>query len=234
MNQVFKHFSLSLLFCLYSCVNPSSQDIKQSNSLKQIIKDSVNKNEEIKYIGSFNGQVFNRKGEALEGVSVSAKSLENEIKWESEIKLTNSNGEYSFNNVPTGARILITISRDGVSKTKTEVVETGKTLKDNPSINTFNFNSFYSLDSTLIKVLLFDEQKNQINEGLVKLESLDPNFVFVREYKILSENIAYSSSKEPLPINTKFKITVKAKGKEKEQIITTEPSKIYNEIIFII
>ncbi|MFN8578208.1 MAG: carboxypeptidase-like regulatory domain-containing protein [Candidatus Sericytochromatia bacterium] len=234
MKQVFKHLSLSFLFCLYSCVNPSSQDIKQSNSLKQIIKDSVNKNEEIKYIGSFNGQVFNRKGEVLEGVSVSAKSLENEIKWESEIKLTNSNGEYSFNNVPTGARILITISKDGVSKTKTEVVETGKTLKDNPSINTFNFNSFYSLDSTLIKVLLFDEQKNQINEGLVKLESLDPNFVFVREYKILSENIAYSSSKEPLPINTKFKIIVKAKGKEKEQIITTEPSKIYNEIIFTI
>lgn len=217
--------TILILSTAYSCNN----DIDTITN-----KTTINNLIDLKYNGNFNGQVFDRKGLEVEGVMVNAKSIDSNINWVSENKITNKNGEYSFNNAPVGVRLSITISKDGINKTKTEVIETGINLKNNPLINTFNFNSYYSLDATLIKIFLFDEQKNEVKNAIVKIESLSENFNFVREYTVQGENIVYSSSKEPLPINTRFKITVKSKSKEKEQIITTEPIKIYNEINFII
>lgn len=237
MNKILKQsFVFLLILNTFACnisVVPDASSYKPTTIREFLYKIPLFDNSTIDYSGSFNGKVFNRKGEAVEGVSVSAKTIDDDINWTSETKLTDKEGKYSISKAPIGVRIAITITKDNIFKTRTEILETGKALKDNPLINTFDFDKYYTLDTTMFRVYLYDENKNKINSGSVKFESLDPNFEYVKEFPVKSENIIYTPSTEPLPINTKFKLTAKANNKEIEKVVQTEQSKLYTNVEFV-
>lgn len=237
MNKILKIITGNIiLFSLTACnisIVPDAQTYKSTTIREFLYKIPTVNNINLNFNGSFNGKVFNIKGEPVEGINVSARTIDDDINWVSETKITDKNGEYKISNAPVGVRIMITISKDNIFKTRTEIIETGKVLEDNPAVNTFNFDKYYTLDTTLFRIYLYDSNKNQIKTGAVKFESLDPTFIYNKEFSVKSENIIYTPSTEPLPINTKFKLTAKANNKEVEKIVQTEQSKIYTNIEFI-
>lgn len=238
MNKIIKLSFSIFVFTIYSCSVPTVNSSPTNNSTTQNHSNQTNASpiasptnpplpDNIQKI-SFDGTVYNRAGLTVDGVTVKVSSIEPDIKWESETKVDKS-GKYFFKDAPVGLRLSVTISKDGISKTRTEVLTTD--LKDDPLANTFDFKGFYSLDSTLFKIMIFDKNNNQINNANIKVESLDPSFTFSRDLTVKGD-ATYSPSTEPLPINTKFKITVKVDNKLVERTVTTQAGKIYNEINF--
>ncbi len=68
------------------------------------------------------GKVYDINGNLIDGATVSAESVNSSINWTSSIQMT-SQGNYSFDNVPAGIKIKITvITKDGKTKTREQSV----------------------------------------------------------------------------------------------------------------
>ncbi|MFN8576498.1 MAG: von Willebrand factor type A domain-containing protein [Candidatus Sericytochromatia bacterium] len=184
---------------------------------------------DIKERATFNGVVYDRNGNKLNGVTVNAKAIDDGVNWVGETQQT-VDGAYVFRNAPIGARLLITITKDGVSRSRSEVLKSN--LQGDPTANVFDFSTIYSIDGTTLRVFLFDDKNQEVKDATIKVESLDPNFKYFQQKILTNVNYWVSSYNETLPINTQFKITVNANGKQKERIITTVGGLYYNEVKF--
>ncbi|MFN8670914.1 MAG: hypothetical protein U0457_02380 [Candidatus Sericytochromatia bacterium] len=92
---------------------------------------------DIKDLATFNGKIYDMNGFPLDNVTVTARAIDANMKWEGEPQLT-QNGAYVFRNAPVGARIQITAKRTGWSERKrTEVLKSN--LNGNPDLNIFDF-----------------------------------------------------------------------------------------------
>jgi hypothetical protein len=92
---------------------------------------------DIKERATFNGKVYNFNGVVVEGAKVTAKSLDPNVSWLGEEQIT-TNGSYVFRNAPVGARVEITVYKDGwTSRTRTEVLKSN--LQGDPTANVFDF-----------------------------------------------------------------------------------------------
>lgn len=172
---------------------------------------------DIKERATFNGRAFDKNGNPLEGAIVTAKSVDVGVSWVGEATQT-SGGAYVFRNAPVGARIEVTITKDGFSKTRSEVLKSN--LNVDPTANTFDFgfngttgstdpNNFYVLpdgnDSRLL--LSFDSSITFTTDTLITVEYFD---VVSKKTRVISKY--YGSDWSPIENIANFssiKITVK-------------------------
>lgn len=159
--------------------------------------------------GTLNGNVYNEKGELVEYAFVKAKSVENNVSWVAEYQLT-AGGVFVIRNSPVGAKVEITVSKDGVSKSK--IVTVKSNLNGDPKANKFDFGH-----ST--------EDKNSDNSDFLKVEALsenkDPfpeNYPYPNQSPMPSWNCSFSAippsinydfpvpSATPTPVPTLFNI----------------------------
>lgn len=213
-------------------VNASSSPFPQataSSTVNTQPSGDTGNTSDVKERATFNGNVLDRNGNPVDGATVTARSIDSGVNWAGETQVT-VGGVYVFRNAPSGARIEITVTKDGVSKTRSEVLKSN--LTGDPYANVFDFSSTYSLDNTLLKIYVFDGQNQPVNNSNIKIESLDPSFSFSKEYTLKNNHLLIMNSQETIPVNTKFKITVNANNKVKEREIVTAPSQFYNEIKF--
>jgi len=146
---------------------------------------------DVKELATFNGKVFDPNNVPVEGATVTAKSLDTGVTWVGEAQVT-VGGAYVFRNAPAGARILITVTKDGwTTRTRSEVLKSN--LQGDPNANVFHFggagagDSIYAIQDepevTMVKV----NGKQAFNAGAVTaankpasddntgLSGLDPN-----------------------------------------------------------
>lgn len=172
---------------------------------------------DIKERATFNGKVYDKNGIPLEGAIVTARAIDAGVSWVGEATQT-TGGAYVFRNAPVGARIEVTVTKDGFSKTRAEVLKSN--LNGDPTANTFDFgfngtsnstdpNNSYVLpdgnDSRL--VLSFDSSVTFTADTLITVEYFD---VVSKKTKVISKY--YGSDWSPIENIGNFssiKITVK-------------------------
>ena len=92
---------------------------------------------DVKERATFNGKVFDPTQVPVDGATVNAKSVDAQVSWNGEAQVT-ANGAYVFRNAPVGARIEITVTKDGwTTRNRTEVLKSN--LTGDPTANVFNF-----------------------------------------------------------------------------------------------
>lgn len=85
---------------------------------------------------TFNGKVFDNTNAPLDGVTVTARSLNPSVSYE--VSTTTAWGTYAFNNAPAGVQIEITVSRSGYTPVRrVEVLKSNK--QGDPNANRFDF-----------------------------------------------------------------------------------------------
>lgn len=180
---------------------------------------------DVKEMATFNGKVLNPNGVPIDGASVSAKSIGSGFNWVGETQST-VNGAYVFRNAPIGARVEITVKKDGwVTRTLNVVLKSN--LQGDPLANVFDFSKTLSLyQITNLTVNLFDLKGESFKSGAnVKVESLDKNVFFSESY-FVNESLNLNN----VPENTDLKITVRYFGdKIKERFVTSRY--IYERLI---
>lgn len=86
-----------------------------------------------------NGRVFDAQGNPVEGARVVARSLNSSVPFIAETT-TSRDGSYSFNNVPPGIQIEITVYKEGYApRTRVEVLKSNK--QGDPNANRYDFGS---------------------------------------------------------------------------------------------
>jgi hypothetical protein len=92
---------------------------------------------DIKERATFNGKVYDPNGIVVEGASVNAKSVDANVSWVGESQIS-TNGAFVFRNAPVGARVEITVTKDGwTTRVRTEVLKSN--LQGDPTANVFDF-----------------------------------------------------------------------------------------------
>lgn len=87
---------------------------------------------------TFNGKVYDDTNAPLDGVSITAKSLNSSVPFEA--TTTTAGGTYSFNNAPSGVQIEIVASRSGfTTRRRVEVLKSNK--QGDPNANKYDFGS---------------------------------------------------------------------------------------------
>ena len=85
---------------------------------------------------TFNGKVYDDTDAPLDGVRVTAKSLNSSVVYE--VETTTAGGTYAFNNAPAGVQIEITASRPGyTTRRRVEVLKSNK--QGDPDANRYDF-----------------------------------------------------------------------------------------------
>ena len=85
---------------------------------------------------TFNGKVYDDTNAPLDGVTVTAKSLNSSVDYE--VSTTTAGGTYAFNNAPAGIQIEITASRSGyTTRRRVEVLKSNK--QGDPDANRYDF-----------------------------------------------------------------------------------------------
>ena len=85
---------------------------------------------------TFNGKVYDDTNAPLDGVLVTAKSLNSSVDYE--VSTTTAGGTYAFNNAPAGIQIEITASRQGyTTRRRVEVLKSNK--QGDPNANRYDF-----------------------------------------------------------------------------------------------
>ncbi len=85
---------------------------------------------------TFNGLVYDDTSTSLDGVTVTAKSLNSSVAYE--VSTVTAGGTYAFNNAPAGIQIEITASRNGyTTRRRVEVLKSNKT--GDPTTNRYDF-----------------------------------------------------------------------------------------------
>ncbi|MFN8672142.1 MAG: von Willebrand factor type A domain-containing protein [Candidatus Sericytochromatia bacterium] len=90
---------------------------------------------DISELATFNGKIYDKSGSLVDGATITAKSIDPAVTWSS--TETTINGNYIFRNAPVGAILQITVTKDGVSRTRVEVLKSN--LQGDPTANTFDF-----------------------------------------------------------------------------------------------
>ncbi|MFN8671678.1 MAG: carboxypeptidase-like regulatory domain-containing protein [Candidatus Sericytochromatia bacterium] len=99
--------------------------------------DVIGNTSDIKERATFNGKVYDTSGVPVENATVTAKSVDPAVTWVGEAQQTQS-GAYVFRNAPVGARLEITVKKDGwTTRTRTEVLKSN--LQGDPNANVFEF-----------------------------------------------------------------------------------------------
>lgn len=92
---------------------------------------------DIKERATFNGNIYDTDGSVLDGVTVSAKSIDAGVTWVGEAQQT-ANGSYVFQNAPVGVRIQIDAGKPGyASRSQTVVLKSN--LTGAPGANVYDF-----------------------------------------------------------------------------------------------
>ncbi len=85
---------------------------------------------------TFNGKVYDDTNAPLDGVTVTAKSLNSSVAYE--VSTTTAGGTYAFNNAPAGVQLEITASRNGyTTRRRVEVLKSNK--QGDPDANRYDF-----------------------------------------------------------------------------------------------
>lgn len=85
---------------------------------------------------TFNGKVFDDSEAPMDGVTITAKSLNSSVPFEA--TTTTAGGTYSFNNAPSGVQIEIVASRSGfTTRKRVEVLKSNK--QGDPNANKYDF-----------------------------------------------------------------------------------------------
>ncbi len=93
---------------------------------------------------TFNGKVYDDTNAPLDGVTVTAKSLNTSVAYE--VSTTTAGGTYAFNNAPAGVQIEITASRNGyTTRRRVEVLKSNK--EGDPDANRYDFGTASSESS---------------------------------------------------------------------------------------
>jgi len=103
---------------------------------------------------TFNGKVFDPNGVPVDGATVNAKSVDSGVNWTGESQVT-VGGAYVFRNAPVGARIAITVTKDGwTTRSRSEVLKSN--LQGDPTANVFDFSTIYAIQDepevTMLKI----------------------------------------------------------------------------------
>lgn len=179
---------------------------------------------DISSLVTLNGTIYDNNGIPLDGVKVSAVSLEPNISWA--VEDTTVGGVYLFRNAPVGARIEIIASKGNSIRKRVEALKSN--LNGNPSLNKIDFTNEYALGTTKLEGSVYDGDAKLITSGVeVTGESLDTlnKWNGVAEFK--SGRYYFSD----VPDDVRVKITVKANDKEKSRTISFlegKPSYVMN------
>ncbi len=85
---------------------------------------------------TFNGKVYDDTNAPLDGVTVTAKSLNSSVAYE--VSTVTAGGTYAFNNAPAGVQLEITASRNGyTTRRRVEVLKSNK--QGDPDANRYDF-----------------------------------------------------------------------------------------------
>ena len=85
---------------------------------------------------TFNGKVYDDTNAPLDGVTVTAKSLNSSVVYE--VQTTTAGGTYAFNNAPAGVQLEIIASRPGyTTRRRVEVLKSNK--QGDPNANRYDF-----------------------------------------------------------------------------------------------
>jgi hypothetical protein len=85
---------------------------------------------------TFNGKVYDDTNAPLDGVKVTAKSLNSSVTYE--VETTTAGGTYAFNNAPAGVQLEIIASRPGyTTRRRVEVLKSNK--QGDPNANRYDF-----------------------------------------------------------------------------------------------
>lgn len=96
---------------------------------------------------TFRGNVLDDAGTPLEGLKVTAKSLNTAVNFSAETTTT-KDGTYSFNNAPTGVQIEIVAAKPGfTTRKRIEVLKSSKV--GDPDSNSYNFGANGDLNTAL-------------------------------------------------------------------------------------
>ena len=119
---------------------PTAAPTAQSSTAPQ---DVIGGTSDIKERATFNGKVVDPSSVPVDGAKVSAKAIDPGVTWASEEQLT-AGGAFVFRNAPVGARILITVTKDGwTTRQRTEVLKSN--LTGDPLANKFDFDGIYAI-----------------------------------------------------------------------------------------
>jgi len=176
---------------------------------------------DIKERATFNGTVYNVNEKIMEGVKVTAKSIdlpENES-WQEETATVN--GAYVFRNAPVGTRIMITVEKDGSTITQIAVLKSN--LQGDPDANKYDFgnnNTFFffnpdELKKTTLTGKIFDKWGNPVKDAKVMAWKSGSNF---RIETTTDENGNYVI--ENAPIGIEIIIDVKKDNKNRARSTT--------------
>lgn len=120
-------------------------------------------------IATFNGKVYDPNLVPIDGVTITSKSIEQNVNWIGENQIT-VGGAYVVRNAPVCADVLITASKDGYT-TRTKKVTLKSSLYGDPLANVFDFNGVYAIQDepeiTQVKV----------NGKIIESSSLGDEFI---------------------------------------------------------
>lgn len=185
---------------------------------------------DIKERATLNGKVYGPDGTPLDGVRITARSVDSNISWVSEEQIT-MNGTYVIRNAPVGARVEITASDGKDTKIRTEVLKSN--LQGDPYANVYDFggkNSFdstakdYTIGVTHVSGQIYDGDNQLINVATVKIQSMDPNNPWFKTF--ITTNGTYNFDEVPTGIDVQITVRVNDKEKSRTHIFSGSFNKI--------
>lgn len=152
--------------------------------------DTIGVTSDIKENTTFNGKVFDKKGGTIDDAIVTAKSVDPAVTWTGETQKT-VGGSYVFRNAPVGARIEITVTKDGISRTRTEVLKSN--LTGDPKANVFEFGSGNNANGTDPNNLYAIPDPNAIGDNSITISydyyiNFTPDTLITVEYSVSEDN----------------------------------------------
>jgi hypothetical protein len=147
----------------------------------------------------FSGIIYEDTGVPLQGVKVTAKSLNSAIPFEAQVT-TSADGRYSFNSAPTGVQIEIVAYKAGYT-TRHQIGVMQANVQKSQSINQFNFSGESNSLSDKPEVISMTPSRNG--------SGFDPGTMFVLKFSepmdtdsVKDNFIIYSANDKKLTVDT--------------------------------
>ncbi len=127
---------------------------------------------------TFNGKAFDDTEAPLDGVTVTAKSLNSTLPFEA--TTTTAGGAYAFNNAPAGVQIEISASKPGfTTRRRVEVLKSNK--DGDPNANKYDFGAGSGSNGTLANALSDKPEVVAVTPGR-NASGVSPNTSFVLKF----------------------------------------------------
>lgn len=172
---------------------------------------------DIKERATFNGKIYDPKGNTVEGAKVTARSVDANISWDEE--QISTNGTYVFRNAPVGARVMIAATKEGwTTRSRTEVLKSN--LQGDPTANVFDFgginpqSSQYAIqdEPEIISVNINGKRVsapgNNDNPGLRNVSNNQPGIEFIFSEPVNKENFESSLRLISQSLSTNESVTI--------------------------